>query len=100
VPEPIDLEATLDRLAEGIVRRLREGADHLLALSELAERLQLSPRGVTGLVARHELPEGYLIGGVRRWSWPEVIRWLAARQGQKPRRPRRGQYDRHKSDKR
>jgi predicted DNA-binding transcriptional regulator AlpA len=85
---------SLDQLAAAIAARLRADKDRLLALPELAERLSLSERGVTGLVARGELPQGYLIGGSRRWEWAEVLKFLQARQGRKPRRRRRGQYDR------
>jgi hypothetical protein len=39
------------------------------------------------------LPAGYLIGGVRRWEWGEVRRYLAAHAKRKPRRGR-GRYNR------
>lgn len=84
----------IDTLATAIAERLRIEADRLIDLRELAARLQLSERGVTGLVARNELPNGYLIGGVRRWCWADVLRYLDARRDRHPRRQRRGQYTR------
>lgn len=92
VPD-VDLDpSTLDQLADAVVERLavrvRAEADRLIDLKELADRLGLSTRGVTGLVARGELPEGYLIGGVRRWNWEGVERHLTAQQGRVRRKGR------------
>jgi hypothetical protein len=39
------------------------------------------------------LPEGYLIGGCRRWDWSEVRKFLQARSGRRPRKGR-GRYRR------
>jgi predicted DNA-binding transcriptional regulator AlpA len=89
-----NLEALAEAIAARLTERLRADAERLLDLPQLAERLRLSPRGVTGLVAKHELPEGLLIGGVRRWDWGDVRKYLAARQERRPRHRRRGQYQR------
>ena len=87
----------LERLAALIAARVFDclHAEHhrLLDRRGLADRLGVSERGVTGLVSRGELPAGYLIGGVRRWQWEEVLRYLAARAKRRPRRGR-GIYDR------
>jgi hypothetical protein len=89
----------LDQLAAVIASRLAErlGAErpHLLSRPQLAERLGISERGVTALANRNELPAGYLIGGVRRWDWQEVHKYLLARTGRKPRRGR-GRYGRER----
>jgi hypothetical protein len=95
-PTPLPDEALdrlADRIAERVAERLRTDQDRLLDLRQLAERLQLSPRGVTGLVARGELPPGDLIGGVRRWAWDEVRKFRAVRRERKPRKGR-GRYSR------
>jgi hypothetical protein len=87
---PLD-DLDLNRLAEAIADKLAQRAGdlhRLLDRPELARRLGVSERGVTGLANRGELPPGYLIGGVRRWSWPEVLRFLEARSGRRPRRGR------------
>lgn len=91
---PFNLEVLADTLAVHLAERLRIDADRLIDLRELAGRLGLSPRGTTGLIARGELPGGFLIGGVRRWAWAEVVRFLEARRDRKPRRRRRGQHER------
>jgi predicted DNA-binding transcriptional regulator AlpA len=97
-PEVTQVGDIVDQIIDGLAARLRTDQERLLTLPELAERVGLSVRGVTGLIARKELPEGYLIGGARRWSWPELQKWLQARQSRKPRHRRRGQYDRSKTD--
>ncbi len=90
----IDLDALAAAVAKHVAAELRTEAEKLLDLPALAARLALSERGVRGLVQRDELPQGYLIGGVRRWSWAHVEKFLDARADRKPRRKRRGQYDR------
>jgi hypothetical protein len=40
------------------------------------------------------LPPGYLIGGVRRWDWSQVMRFLASRARHRP-RSGRGRYKRN-----
>ena len=94
----IDLDALAESIAVRILHRLRDEEDRLLDLPELAARLDLSPRGVRGLVARKELPPGYLIGGIRRWSWPAVLKYLESRQQRQVRRPRRGTYARNRRE--
>jgi predicted DNA-binding transcriptional regulator AlpA len=86
--DPADLDGILDRLADRLATRLRADTDRLIDLRQLAARLQLSPRGVTGLIGRNELPQGILLGGVRRWSWPKVEAFLATREGHRPRKGR------------
>jgi hypothetical protein len=94
-PDPaIDLDALAESIAARVLHLLRDGEDRLLDLPKLAARLDLSPRGTRGLVARNELPPGYLIGGVRRWSWPSVLKFLESRQQRQRRKPGRGQYAR------
>lgn len=89
-----ELQHLVEQLAARLAERLRLDQSRLITLPELAERLSLSPSGVTGLVARGELPAGLLIGGARRWDWDVVRRWLDNRATRRPRRRRRGQYDR------
>jgi hypothetical protein len=92
-----DLPLDLDALADRIAARMRADGDRLLDLDALADRLLLSPRGVRGLIARGELPQGFLIGGVRRWAWDAVRQHLNAQQQRRPRHRRRGQYERRRS---
>jgi len=70
-------DTALDRLAEKVTSKLGEWLrlhrERLLNIDELAERVGLSERGVRGLIKRHELPEGFEIGGCRRWSWPHPL---------------------------
>lgn len=82
----------LERLADMVALRLRPESDRLLTLTQLAERLQLSPRGVCGLIERGELPTGLIIGGSRRWSWKQVEVWLTTRseRARAPKKTRRG----------
>jgi hypothetical protein len=68
----------------------------LLDRRALAERLGISERGVTSLAGRGELPQGYLIGGVRRWRWEEVLQHLASRRDRRPRRGR-GRHERRRT---
>jgi predicted DNA-binding transcriptional regulator AlpA len=91
--ESIGLQQLVDAIVARLLEQLRLHQDRLINLEELAARVGVSKRGAAGLVARGELPKGYLIGGVRRWSWKEVERFLAARQGRRPRRGR-GRYPR------
>lgn len=88
------IEIDIDKIAEAVSQKLRAEQEKLLVLPELADRLDMSPRGVTGLVAKGELPQGYLIGGCRRWDWNEVLAYIRERSKRKPRRKRRGQYER------
>jgi predicted DNA-binding transcriptional regulator AlpA len=83
-----DVNLLADLVADRVVAQLQINAGRLIDLRQLAGRLQLSPRGVTGLISRNELPQGILLGGVRRWSWPKVEAYLATREGRRPRRGR------------
>ncbi len=94
----VDLEALADMVAGRVAAAMRADAERLLTLDDLADRLQLSARGVRGLVTRGELPAGLLIGGCRRWSWAVVQSFLDAGATRKTRRRRRGQYDRTTAD--
>ncbi|HMF11449.1 MAG TPA: helix-turn-helix domain-containing protein [Gemmataceae bacterium] len=89
-------EAALNRLADlvtgKLAERLRLDKEKMLDINELAERVGLSVRGVRGLMKRHELPEGYEIGGCRRWDWNAVKKFLES--NKRKHRKRRGQYDR------
>jgi hypothetical protein len=90
---PLDLDALAAALAPKIAKHLHGDVGKLIDLDELAGRIGVSRRGAGGLVARGELPPGFLIGGVRRWDWPDVLKHLSARQG-RCRRRGRGRYDR------
>jgi hypothetical protein len=89
----LDLEALVERLADVVLARLGAAHDRLLDRRELAERLGMSERGVSGLVARGELPDGYLCGGLRRWDWGQVLKFLESRADRRPRKGR-GRYPR------
>jgi hypothetical protein len=93
--EGIDVELLASALASRLTQKLRVQEHYLLDRMMLAGRLAISERGVTALAGRGELPPGYLIGGVRRWDWGEVLRYLAARATRKRRRGR-GMYDRNR----
>ncbi len=88
--------ALVDRLAPVLASRLHLDRDRLIGRPELAERLGISERSVSALAARGELPTGYLIGGIRRWRWSEVLKHLKARSGRRPRKGR-GRYTRGES---
>jgi predicted DNA-binding transcriptional regulator AlpA len=92
-------DTALDLLAEKVTSKLGEWLrlhpERLLSIDELAERVGLSERGVRGLVKRHELPEGFEIGGVRRWDWDTVKKFLEG--NKRKHRKRRGQYDRNEA---
>jgi hypothetical protein len=92
-PTPVDLPAFARLVAEQLAPLLRADIERLIDLDELARRIGVSPRGASGLVARNELPAGCLIGGVRRWDWDEVKRFLGAHQSRQRRRGR-GRYAR------
>jgi predicted DNA-binding transcriptional regulator AlpA len=62
--------------------------ERLLNRRELAERLGLAERSISSMVNAGELPKPYRLGGVVRWSWREVEKYLRASQNQKPRRGR------------
>jgi hypothetical protein len=86
--ENLDLEGLADAIALRLSEKLDFRGQCLLDRKDLAERLKVSQRGVTALVNRGELPPGIRIGGVRRWDWTEVLRFLAVRGKRKPRRGR------------
>ena len=86
--------ALAERVAPLVAQRLRADAEGLLERHALAERLGVGDRTVSAMVARAELPQPLLCtGGVSRWSWPQVLRYLEGRQGRRPRRGR-GRYAR------
>jgi excisionase family DNA binding protein len=92
-PGPLDLSALAQTIADRLAEKLRTESTHLLDRRELANRLRISERTVSALTQRNELPAGYLFGGVRRWDWSEVLRYLASRPKVRRRRGR-GIYDR------
>jgi predicted DNA-binding transcriptional regulator AlpA len=97
-PDAIDLDALAAALADRVVplvaQRLRPDAEALLDRPALAERLGVGERTVSAMVAKQQLPQPLLCtGGVSRWSWPQVLRFLEGRQGRRPRRGR-GRYGR------
>jgi hypothetical protein len=89
-------DSALHRLAEivtgKLAERLRLDKERMLDIGELADRVGLSERGVRGLIKRHELPEGFEIGGCRRWLWDSVKKHIEG--SKRKHRKRRGQYDR------
>jgi len=87
-------DRTLDELVTRLALRLHVERERLIDVEELAVRLGMSARGVRGLVNRGELPDGYTLGGCRRWNWREVEQFLAGRQGRRNRRTGRGRYRR------
>jgi predicted DNA-binding transcriptional regulator AlpA len=95
-------DTALDRLAEKVTSKLGEWLrlhrERLLNIDELAGRVGLSERGVRGLIKRNELPEGFEIGGVRRWDWDTVKKFLEG--SKRKHRKRRGPYDREEAARR
>src|SRR6516164_7125887 len=89
-----DLNGLADALAPLLSERLQTNSERLLTRPQLAERLQCSERAITSMARRHELPEGFLIGGLRRWSWPSVLAFLESRQDRRRRVTGRGKYPR------
>jgi predicted DNA-binding transcriptional regulator AlpA len=49
---------------------------HLLSVSDVAERLQLSERTVRRLRQRGELPAGIELAGVVRWTPESIEEWI------------------------
>jgi predicted DNA-binding transcriptional regulator AlpA len=86
--DDLDLDALADALAARLAKRLHVNGERLIDLPELAQRIGVSERGARGLAARGELPAGVLIGGLRRWSWSAVEKFLASREGRQRRRGR------------
>jgi len=95
-------DTALDRLVEKVTSKLGEWLrlhqERLLNIDELAGRVGLSERGVRGLIKRRELPEGFEIGGCRRWCWESVKKFLEG--NKRKHRKRRGQYDREEAARR
>jgi predicted DNA-binding transcriptional regulator AlpA len=95
-------DTALDLLAEKVTSKLGEWLrlhrERLINIDELAERVGLSERGVRGLIKRNELPEGFEIGGCRRWDWGTVKKFLEG--SKRKHRKRRGQYDREEAARR
>lgn len=97
---PLSLDhAALNRLADivtgKLAERLRLDRDRMLDINQLAERVGMSVSGVKGLVKRRELPEGYEVGGLRKWLWREVENFIV--HNRRKHRKRRGQYDREET---
>jgi hypothetical protein len=99
-PDPdLNLPALARLLAEELAPLLRPGAEPLLDRPALARRVGVGERTVSVLVARGELPPPLLhTGGVARWSWPQVVKYLESRQGRRTPRRGRGRYDRAADD--
>src|SRR5579871_6305611 len=89
----LDIEALANQLADAVAARLSTERDRVIDRRELARRLDVSERAASAMAARGDIPPGYLIGGVRRWNWREVLKFLEARSGRKPRKGR-GRYPR------
>ena len=87
--DTLDVDALVQRLTQSIVAHLRVSEDRLLNRAELADRLGVSNRSVGSMVSRQEIPPPLLhTSGIARWSWPTVLKHLAARQGRKHRKGR------------
>lgn len=68
--------------------------ERLLDCADIAERMSVSERTVRALVARGELPGPLLhTGGIARWDWGVVLKFLQAR-SEKRIRKGRGRYRR------
>jgi hypothetical protein len=90
----LDLDALARAVAERLAPLLRAEAERLLDRPQIAARLGVAERTVSGLVARGDLPPALLhTGGVARWSWGQVVKHLEGRQGRQ-RRKGRGRYQR------
>jgi predicted DNA-binding transcriptional regulator AlpA len=95
LPEiPFDLDGIAGTLAVKIAERLHLDAERLLDRTELAERLGIGGRTVSSMVAKQQLPPPLICtGGISRWSWQQVQKYLESRQGRQ-RRGGRGRYSR------
>jgi predicted DNA-binding transcriptional regulator AlpA len=90
-----DLNTLAEAVAAKLAERLRAEQDRLLDRAQLAERLGVSERTVSTLVARGELPGPLLhTSGISRWGWSEVECYLASRR-QRTLRKGRGRYNRN-----
>jgi hypothetical protein len=87
----INLDALAELVVGKLAERLRTESERLLDRPALAERLGISERAVSAMAARGDIPAGYLIGGVRRWDWTAVKKYLEARSSRRPRKGR-GRY--------
>jgi predicted DNA-binding transcriptional regulator AlpA len=88
------LEEFAGLLAERLANQLRADADRLLDRPELAERLGVAERTIGTMVNRQELPQPLLhTGGVARWSWDQITRYLESRADRRLRRGR-GRHER------
>jgi predicted DNA-binding transcriptional regulator AlpA len=88
-----DIQALAAAVADRVAQRLHADADRLLDRAALAERLSVAERTISGMVSRGELPGPLLhTGGIARWRWEDVLKWLASQTG-KVRRGR-GRWDR------
>ena len=93
---PLDLDALAAAVAAKLVPLLRPDPDRLLDRTALAKRLGVRGRTVGAMVQKNQLPPPLLCtGGVSRWSWDGVLKFLEARGGRKPRKGR-GRYTRRK----
>jgi predicted DNA-binding transcriptional regulator AlpA len=91
---PFDLDTLAGLIAERLAPLLRADPEQLLDRPALAERLGVAERTVSGMVARRELPEPLICtGGVTRWRWADVLKYLESRRG-KTKRAGRGRYRR------
>ena len=90
-----DLNAIAERITAAlekpdVARLFLPTRDRLLDEKEVALRLNIGESTVRRWVTRRILPEGRLVGSVRRWSWSEIDKWTAARGAR--RRSKRGQF--------
>jgi hypothetical protein len=85
----LDIDVLANRLADALAEKLRADQERLLGREDLAERIGVSVRSIGSMVGRGDLPQPLLhTAGVARWSWDQVLKHLAARQGRKLRRGR------------
>jgi hypothetical protein len=93
-----ELQAVIkEALAESNPRPPYAGGVEFVDVTELARRLDLSPRTIPVLAQRGELPAGIMVGGVRRWVFGDVVNFLQSRQGLRQSKGRGG-YARKKAN--
>jgi len=54
----------------------------LLTLRQVAQLLQITPRGVRDLVARSKLPRPMKVGRLLRWSPATIDQWIGQQEKQ------------------
>lgn len=55
-------------------------SEQLLTLRQVAQILQITPRGVRDLVARNKLPKPMRVGRLLRWTPAALDQWISHQQ--------------------